>query len=394
MIARTGFVAVVLCLAFPTVAPAARIELVTGGVEVAYTAAPGEVNAPLLQRHGNYWYLQDTAGPPTDRVPPCEANPEHTGLGVSSRCSDPTGYVIRATIDLGDLDDNGYIDANTLLFIPVTVRGGPGNDRLGLHSASGNVLDGGPGNDVITTEKVPSGYAGGVDVITAGDGDDRIFTADDAGDNVRCGSGSDQVDVDVHDNVALDCETVIRQPTGQGWSRADGKQMGVSINNGATYTNDRDVRVRARGPDGVTHVLIANDGGFTNWLTVQWKQSEIYRFELASSGRERLPKTVYARFSGPDLGGGATFTDDIILDETRPVLRWARVLRHPGGRTRIALNSRDRTSGVKWMQFARRVSKPWRRIRYHRRVSIRRTPRWARVYDGASNTSRWHRVTR
>jgi hypothetical protein len=64
-------------------------------------------------------------------------------------------------------------------------------------------------------------------------------------------------------------------------------------------------------------VLLSNDGGFAGaqsvpvTLTIPWT--------LVSSGPERLPKTVYARF----LGAGndtANFTDDIILDETPPTV--------------------------------------------------------------------------
>jgi hypothetical protein len=384
------------CLWFPTIAAAARIELrsgqVDGTTQFVYTGGPGEANNPLLQRFQDWYYLQDVEGPLTERVPPCEPNPEPGGLGVSSRC--PAANVARAVVDLGDRDDFGNVDQNTLLFIPVTVLGGPGRDRISMHSFEGNLLDGGPGDDVIASEVLsPTLTPGPGDTVVGGDGDDEIGTRNQRRDLVQCGSGSDVVTADELDDVAADCETV-NLPAGSVWVRADGKPIGVTINGGAIFTRTPHVRLTVRAPDPATHVRISNDGGFDSSLRVERKKNERYRFDLVTSGPERLPKTVYVRFDGPGLDPNRTVTDDIVLDERRPDFGFARLLgRAPTG-VRVALRARDATSGVRTAQFARVRSDRWAPVRYRSRIMVRRTPRWARVRDGARNASRWRRIAR
>lgn len=386
-----------MCL-FPAVAGAARIELrpgqTSGTSELVYTAGAGEVNDPGLQRHEDWYYLQDSEGPPTERVPPCEENPRQAGLGVSSRCPNPGNNVASVVVDLGDRDDFGRVDQNTLLYIPVTVLGGAGRDRLALHSPGGNLLDGGPGDDVIAAGAAGPDVPAGKDTVLGGDGDDEIDSTDDQSDIVRCGPGSDTVKADASDDVASDCETVELPPSENPWVRSDGKPIGVTIENAAIYTNSPDVSLTVLAPDSATHLRISNDGGFGSWFTAPRNDIEVYRFELPSTGPERLPKTVYVRFDGPGLDPNRTFTDDIILDQTAATVRTARVLHRSRRGVRVALRARDATSGVKTAQFARVRSQPWRRIGYRRRVTVRRTPRWVRVRDRAGNVSPWRSVGR
>jgi hypothetical protein len=384
------------CLTFPAVAGAARIELrpgpVAGTNELVYTAGPGEVNKSLLQRYQDWFYLQDTEGPPTERIPPCAQPPDPVGLGVLSRCYATGNNVAGALIDLGDQDDFGDVDQNTLLYIPVTVLGGPGRDRISMHSLAGNVLDGGPGDDVIASEGPGAPIqVGGTDTVIGGEGNDEIHTVDDKRDVVRCGPGVDEVTADGSDDVAADCET-IKGPLEGMWTRADRRPIGVTIDGSEIYTNSTTVRLTVRAPDGATRVRISNDGGFESFRSVKRDERERYRFKLASSGPERLPKTVYVRFDGPGLDTSRTFTDDIILDETPPSIRLVRVVRSTQAGIRVALKARDRTSGVRKAQFASLRKRPWTRIRYRKRVTLGGTPHWVRVWDGAGNASRWRRV--
>jgi hypothetical protein len=130
-------------------------------------------------------------------------------------------------------------------------------------------------------------------------------------------------------------------------------------------------------------------------------------WRLASLGPERLPKTVYVRLH--EYGAGTddtTYQDDIILDETDPVVSSASTdssavaatARASASRSRTAVvrvNARDKTSGVKSLQIASSRQHPGKVLAYHRstRVKAARTL-YVRVRDRAGNWSRWRRVTR
>jgi len=174
-------------------------------------------------------------------------------------------------------------------------------------------------------------------------------------------------------------------------------EVGVSINDGAQFTHDPDVNVSIVWPASASGVRLANDGGFRAAEgralspSVPWK--------LASSGPERLPKTVYVRFSGTD-DGTRTFTDDIILDETAPVISSAAVTQSATARFaaksrtyRVTVKASDKTSGVAKAQVAtdkrkRKLSTPQK---YAAKISVKSAskPKWIRVQDRAGNYSKW-----
>jgi hypothetical protein len=403
---------VLVCLALPVTATAARVELRPGAVpgqnELAYTAGADEVNSVSLYRQtgqpgGSVWVVNDVEGPPTERVPPCQSWSQ--GGPLSSACLDD--HVASIVIDLGDRDDFAPVDAGfSLIYIPVTVYGGPGNDHIWMHSDGGNVLDGGPGNDVITSERWDGfnpNWPGGADTINGGDGNDEIHTQDQKRDVISCGAGVDEVFADNLDVVGADCEVVHRlgspQPPDDVWLRSDGRPVGVTINGTAPYTNNPNVTLTVLRPPSATALRISNDGGFSRWYTTPPNRTERYRFRLESSGPERLPKTVYVRFDGP-LDQTRTFTDDIVLDQRPPRVLGARRLDRTGGAcaarrgcVRITLKARDSTSGVAAAQFARVRRHPWVSIAFHQRLALRHAPSWVRVRDRAGNVSRWSRVT-
>ena len=82
------------------------------------------------------------------------------------------------------------------------LRGGSGGDRL-TGDRGNDILRGGPGND-----RIWGGF--GFDHVSAGPGNDRVNVLDYHRDRVRCGSGTDVVFADPVDQVAHDCERVIR----------------------------------------------------------------------------------------------------------------------------------------------------------------------------------------
>ena len=176
-----------------------------------------------------------------------------------------------------------------------------------------------------------------------------------------------------------------------------GKPVGVSVNQGARYTNSPDVTLFAVWPAFASTAFVSNDGGFGAAQT--FPVAERLPWRLDSSGPERLPKTVYVRY----LGGAATsetFTDDIILDETAPKVLAATltvppapaVARAAAART-LGIRARDNVSGVGWMQVTSSKRRPGRVRRFKARVSVpARGPVLVRVRDKAKNWSRWRRA--
>jgi DNA-binding beta-propeller fold protein YncE len=164
----------------------------------------------------------------------------------------------------------------------------------------------------------------------------------------------------------------------------------VTINSGAIYTNDPHVTLTVANLNTsmTMDLLISNDGGFgPGTKTFKLQRSGRYEWTLATSGPERLPKTVYVRPRG--FGVGTVLTDDIVLDERPPVLV---AVRQAGKRLRI--RARDRLSGVGRMQVAhsRRHPGRWRRYRSSTRYSATRGRAWVRVRDRAGNRSHWRRA--
>ncbi len=179
--------------------------------------------------------------------------------------------------------------------------------------------------------------------------------------------------------------------------------LGVSINDGDLYTNDPDVELDLTGPRWATDMRVSNDGGFKGAdsrgykTTIDWK--------LRSSGPERLPKSVYVQYSNEDQTSGS-YSDDIILDETAPVISVleagsasASSLRSPlafpsGGGVRVKIRASDKTSGIARMQITGSRLKPGKWVKF-RKSSLVRTAKakiFVRVRDRAGNASRWKSV--
>lgn len=169
---------------------------------------------------------------------------------------------------------------------------------------------------------------------------------------------------------------------------------GVSINQGALFTNSPDVTLNFAYPRSTTGVVMSNDGGFVDALALD--PSPRIRWRLASSGSERLPKTVYVRFlSGPFVTD--SFTDDIVLDETEPSVLTvtARATVADASRRVVRVRARDNVSGISGMQvtLGGRATRPRFRPFRSAPVVVRGTGSiWVRVRDGAGNVSAWQVV--
>ena len=189
-------------------------------------------------------------------------------------------------------------------------------------------------------------------------------------------------------------------------------ELGASINDGAIATNDPDVDVALVWPLFTDGVLLSNDGGFGGALTQSFAIKRSVRWRLRSSGPERLPKTVYVRFRGGEAGR-ETYTDDIILDETRPLVTSARLVTprasqaaaagRKGRRSRVQLKASDNAAGVVRYQLAKNRRNPQRpkRIAARKRrvvktIAVRSSTRrlHVRVQDAAGNWSKWRSIQR
>ncbi|WP_354702426.1 hypothetical protein DSM112329_02785 [Paraconexibacter sp. AEG42_29] len=163
-------------------------------------------------------------------------------------------------------------------------------------------------------------------------------------------------------------------------------RVGVTINNGAQFTNDPTVTITAHEPAGVFGIWIAGDGAFDiGNHPSQVTCTDTYQWYFAGTGSERLPKTIYVRFGDSEIN----YTDDIIVD-TRPPSTTSASLR--GRILRVA--ARDASAGVGRLQIAGKKTGPFKTIAYKRvvRVSGAKAARWVRAIDRAGNYSSWRQV--
>jgi 6-phosphogluconolactonase (cycloisomerase 2 family) len=169
----------------------------------------------------------------------------------------------------------------------------------------------------------------------------------------------------------------------------------VQINEGDEYTNDPDVELTIShvNPNGWGTLLASNDGGFPAGATTQLvydRASDKYPWTLASSGPERLPKTVYVLAQNYDDKPPAT--DSIILDERPPAVDSAVV---SAAKRRLRVRAHDNVSGVARMQITRNRRKPGRWRVYKGIVSVKPSgTTFVRVRDRARNVSRWRKAVR
>jgi len=136
------------------------------------------------------------------RVRTCAAFATLLLLGTSLLASSGHGATIRGTIRSETL--RGTLTADRML-------GLSGNDKL--YGFSGNdFLSGGSGRDLVDGGKGNDNLVGGsnTDLIKGGSGNDSIFSRDGVRDVVDCGPGRDVVGVDLRDRVS-GCEDV-RKP--------------------------------------------------------------------------------------------------------------------------------------------------------------------------------------
>jgi hypothetical protein len=95
-----------------------------------------------------------------------------------------------------------------------------------------------------------------------------------------------------------------------------GSQYGVSVNDGALFTNQVTITLKNGALPGTARMMVSNDGGFAG---AQWEPYASRRaWTITQYGSYVIPRTVYVRYG--DAGGNVlnTSQDDIILDVTAP----------------------------------------------------------------------------
>ena len=197
---------VLAALALPSAAFGSYAS-VTDGV-LTYEAAAGEANAITLAYSGGGATSVTDTGATIQAGPGCNVSQG----GQKAACQGVTSIVA----NLGDAGDSAV---SMLLFTPVTLGGGDGDDTL-TGSTTADKLDGGAGADSLNggwgNDTITGGD--GIDTVEASYGADKIFVRDGAVDAVTCGADSDVGERDAADNIAADCEALVppgvETPTG------------------------------------------------------------------------------------------------------------------------------------------------------------------------------------
>lgn len=197
--------------------------------------------------------------------------------------------------------------------------------------------------------------------------------------------------------------------------------VGVSIDDGAYATGSASVTLDLVWPAGATSALISNDGGFdAAGSTATLTLGDTVPWTLERTGSDRLPKTVYVRY----LGAGVdliTFSDSIILDERRPSISEASLVRTTGGiAPRLATGNSQRSvvdhhyavhivatdkfSGIAAAQVSPerhggamvrirpRSSRGVLRLSRTLTIQARTAPQFVRVSSGAGRWSAWYAI--
>jgi YVTN family beta-propeller protein len=129
-----------------------------------------------------------------------------------------------------------------------------------------------------------------------------------------------------------DCTINANQAGGSGWDAAPqvsktftilpsppAGEAGVSIKNGDSYSNSKQVGLNLVWPAYATAVRISNDGGFAASKTQTKDLAASIDWELDDSVKGIYTKVVYVRFNGV-ADTTKTYSDDIILDTNAPII--------------------------------------------------------------------------
>jgi hypothetical protein len=136
-----------------------------------------------------------------------------------------------------------------------------------------------------------------------------------------------------------------------------GPDYGLSINNGALFTNQITVTLFIGARSKTAQMMLSNDGGFAG---AQWQPYDTRKaWSITQSGSNFIPRTVYIKYK--DLQGNVAgpFNDNIILDTTPPTgsvsIQGSAHSHSPASEiVTLLLSAADDVSGVGDMQISSR----------------------------------------
>ena len=183
-------------------------------------------------------------------------------------------------------------------------------------------------------------------------------------------------------------------------------EVGVSIKNGDSYTNSKQVTLNLVWPEYATSVRISNDGGFAASKTQTKDLAASIDWVLDDSVKGIYTKVVYIRFNGV-ADTTKTYTDDIILDTTAPTIESSSAA-VASSSVDVSLKATDDITGVSKVQvrndtktvtkdYATKVSVPLADLSLSVSSSgVRKSATTAveiRVSDNAGNWTGWRTIT-
>jgi hypothetical protein len=205
------------------------------------------------------------------------------------------------------------------------------------------------------------------------------------------------------------------------------KAEGVSINDGEEFTSTQSVTVSVVGPSTAVKAILSNDGGFKTSETFDLvnNTAEI-PWQLQSSKEGTFTKIVYVKYVSRFGSQSTPYTDDIILDTTKPVVGTATAAagaaasnavtvsrvgvsaKKAAGGVRLSLRGTDTVSGIGTIEVRSAANKPAVEVKVSRIagkadgkprvasqvVSLKTTAKrlQVRVIDRAGNASAWRTI--
>jgi len=202
-------------------------------------------------------------------------------------------------------------------------------------------------------------------------------------------------------------------------------EQGISINSGSVYTNTKKVQLNLVWPSFASEVRISNDGGFLTSLTQNRELSSTIDWELDDSIEGKYTKIVYVRFSGTGIDSTKTYTDDIILDNTAPIIKTVDAIGGSGATQvdftgtsnpsqlknftsskqvvkykirKIRIQATDNKSGLGKLQVSLKMNGNGSKLLKYSstskvKLSVNTKFIYIRIQDKAGNFSRWKKVS-